>query len=92
MIQDTKKNLEKEAERLGCSPEALCARLAKKQGVDGRVVVRSRSGGLRVVRRGEKLQLREDEFITAVPRAMEVFAEKELTRTGRPLNDSDLSD
>lgn len=92
MRHDTKRTLQDNANELGCSVEILCARIAKARGVDGRIVVRSLSGGLRVVRRGEKLRLHDGEFITTVPRAMEVFAEKELKRAGKHFKKTDLGD
>ena len=92
MRHETKHILQDNANELSCSPEVLCARVAKKSGVDGRIVVRSLARGLRVVQRGEKLKLQDDEFITTVPRAMEVFTEKELKRTGKHFKRSELSD
>ena len=83
--------LRKHSEPLGLEPEALCVRLAKKLGVQERIIVRSFTGDLRIVNRGEKLHLKKDEFIATVPRSMIMAALDEL-ENGRVISESDLDD
>lgn len=81
------------AEELGITSEEMCVRLAKKLGIDKRVIVRSRSGELRIVQPGEKLRLSEGEFIANLhPRIIRESAKEvvRLANAGRKVHERDL--
>lgn len=78
------------ADAFGITPEELCVRLAKTAGIDRRVIVRSKSGGLRIVATGEKLRLAADEFILNVPIGMVRRAMRETKRKNGVIRRADL--
>lgn len=83
------------ASELGITSAEMYVRLARKRGVDKRVIVRSRGGGLRIVQPGETLRLTADEFIANLHPRVAREATREIDRiavSGRKVTARDLSD
>lgn len=70
------------ADEIGLQPEELIVRIARRLGISKRIVVRSTSGGLRIVEPGDNLVLADNEFIANVPRRMIRAALADIDRKG----------